>query len=248
MVLKIRGGRGGKFFPPFFLSFFLGFLFFLLAPAPAPAQIPSWLEPFFIEGGGQYYFAPGLLRDHVRPSPGFRGALGYEWRRFRVSAESGFTRIDGTNPLVLDIALAPLLFRAGYTFPLAGGLGLKPELALGFAFSKTGHYPSVIDMFLRQKRDSETRSFFSAFRLDLAYAFPGGFISLYAGGGLDLIAETGGLIPLPAFGAGLSLKPFALAARAAGRRATGGEEGFPGIFRRGLPYDISRKPKRNGIK
>jgi hypothetical protein len=196
---------------PVIRSFFFLLIFFFLA---APAfGLPHWLEGLFLEGGAQYYFAPGLLQDHIQPEPGFRGGLGYEWRRFRFSAEAGFTRVAGTNPLVLDIALYPVIFKAGYTFPLIWGFGLKPELGLGPLFSRTGHYPTVMDLLLENKRDSETWSFFSAFRLDLTYTFPGNFIGLYAGGGVDMIVETGGPIPLPVLEAGLTLKPFALAAR-----------------------------------
>jgi hypothetical protein len=119
---------------------------------------------------------------------------------------------------VLDIAFYPVLFKAGYTFPLIWGFGLKPELALGPLFSRTGHYSTVLDMLLDNKQDSETWSLFSAFKLDLTYTFPGDFIGLYAGGGVDLIIETGGAVPLPFFQAGLALKPFALAAKAAAWR------------------------------
>jgi hypothetical protein len=168
------------------------------------------MEPFFLEGGIQHYFVPGILRDHVQPELGFRGGLGYDIKGFRVSVESGYTHIAGTNPLVLEITMLPVILKAGYMFPLFWGLGLKPELGLGVLFSNTGHYQTVLDMLLGERRDSDTRSLFSAFRLDLCYTFPGDFVSLYAGGGADVIWETGGPIPLPLVEAGISLKPFAL--------------------------------------
>jgi hypothetical protein len=220
---------------------FLSALFFLLFTASASCEVPTWLKPFFVEGGVQYYLVPDLLKDYLQPEPGFRGSLGYEWRRWRFSAESGFTRIIGTNPLVLDIAMTPILFKTGYTFPLLWGIGLKPELGMGLLYSRTGHYPTVIDMLLGNKQEPRTWSLFSAFRLDLCYTFPGDFIGLYAGGGVDMIIETGGPIPLPVFQAGLTLKPFALAARIASRRAARQAEEaaepeepeeMPGILRR----------------
>jgi outer membrane protein OmpA-like peptidoglycan-associated protein len=208
-------------------GFFLSALL-LLSASSLFCQIPQWLEPFFLEGGIHRYFAPGELREYLRPEWGFRGGLGYEWRRFRFSAETGFSRVTGTHSqvlhltgldiILLDITAVPLLFKAGYTVPLIWGFGLKPEAGLGLLFSKAGYYSTVLDLLLDKRQEASVGTFFSALRLDLTYTAPGDFITVYAGGGFDLIIETVGGIPLPFFQAGLSLKPFALAARAAARR------------------------------
>jgi outer membrane protein OmpA-like peptidoglycan-associated protein len=174
------------------------------------AQNSHWADPVFIEGGVQYYIAPKILSDYIKVSPGFRGALGYEWRRFRFSAESGYTHVTGTNPLVLDLKAVPLLFKAGYTFPLVSGLGIKPELGLGLLFSETDHYETALDMLQDIFEKSPVTSLFASARIHLIWTFPGNALSLYAGGGTDLILETGGPIPLPVIDAGLTIKPFAL--------------------------------------
>jgi hypothetical protein len=200
-----------------------------------------------VEGGVHRYFAPGELGDYLSPEWGFRGGLGYEWRRFRFSAETGFSRITGTHRellritgldiILLDIDARPLLFKAGYGFPLPWGFGVRPELGLGILFSGVRCYPTALDLLLDNKTETAVRSLFAAFKLDLTYDLPGGFAGLYAGGGANLLLETGGVIPLPFFQAGLSLKPFALAARirewTKGRRALEPEEneGLP-ILRR----------------
>jgi outer membrane protein OmpA-like peptidoglycan-associated protein len=169
------------------------------------------------------HFVPGRLGDYLRPEWNFRGGLGYEWRRFRFSAESGFFRASGTHPdvlrltgldiILLDIDARPLLFTIGYGFPLLWGFGIRPELGLGLLFSRAGYYPTVLDLLLDNKTEAAVQSLFSTFKLSLTYDLPGGFAGLYAGGGADLLLETGGAFPLPFFQAGLSLRPFALAAR-----------------------------------
>jgi hypothetical protein len=176
-----------------------------------------------VEGGLHRYFAAGELGDYLSPEWGFRGGLGYEWRRFRFSAETGFSRVTGTHRevlhltgldiVLLDAAARPLLFKAGYGFPLPWGFGVRPELGLGVFFSDVRYYATVLDLLLDNKTETAVQSLFASFKLDLTYDLPGGFAGLYAGGGADLVLETGGVIPLPFFQAGLSLKPFALAAR-----------------------------------
>jgi outer membrane protein OmpA-like peptidoglycan-associated protein len=159
------------------------------------------------------------LKDLMKAEPGFRGGLGYEWGRFRLSAGAGLTSLTGINPLVTELRFLPLLLKAAYTFPLAAGLGLEPELGAGLLYSETGHYSTALNWLLNQKQKSETWSLMGAARLNLRYTFPGNFLSLYLGGGAEALIEESGLIPLPALSAGVSLKPFALIRRPASRPA-----------------------------
>jgi len=110
---------------------------------------------------------------------------------------------------VLDISLVPLAFKAGYELPLRSGWGLRADLDLGFVFSRTSHYDSAVNLFRKNMLDSQKQSFFTGARLYAVYTFPVKFLKLYAGGGLDMIIETGGVIPLPALEGGISVKPFA---------------------------------------
>jgi hypothetical protein len=141
----------------------------------------------------------------VEASPGFRGSLGFEAYGFRFSVESGESRVTGTNPFVLGIRFVPLLFKLGYRLSLPLGFSLLGELGGGLFFSQTVHYESALDLLLENTRESSTRNLLAGAKAYLAWTFPGGFIDLYLGGGIDVILETGGPIPLPALEAGLSL-------------------------------------------
>jgi hypothetical protein len=196
--------------------FFLCSLLFVLCSFAAHSQENHWYEPIFLEVSAAHYFLPEPFSGFMRPQPGFRAALGYEYRRFRFSLEAGYTHIEGTNPLVLDIKLAPLAARAGYSLPLGRGFALQADAGLGILFSRTVHYKTVIDMLMNKLLDDQVVSPFIAARLYAAYNFP--YIKLYAGGGVDMILETEGQIPLSVIEAGISIKPFALFRPKAGRK------------------------------
>jgi outer membrane protein OmpA-like peptidoglycan-associated protein len=170
----------------------------------------SWPELFFIQGGALGYVAPGELDEYADAKAGFRAGLGAEFFRFRFTVESGYSHIEGTNPLVLDIKMSPLLFKLGYTIPIFAGIGIRPELGAGLIFSRTSHYDTAMDLLLGNLLDEQKKSFTASARLYATYDFPGSFAGIYAGGGLDLLAETGGPIPLPCWEIGASLKPIAL--------------------------------------
>jgi outer membrane protein OmpA-like peptidoglycan-associated protein len=199
----------------------LFFLFFLLfSLPPAHTQESPWYRPFFVEGSVVHYHLPELFSGFLKPQPGFRGALGYEYRRFRFSLESGYTHIEGVNPLVQDIKLVPLAAKAGYYLPLKWGLGFQADLSFGVFFSRTLHYETVIDMLTGKIRDERAKSLFAGARLYATYTFPLNFIKLYAGGGVDMVLETDGPIPPPVIEAGISIKPFALFRPKTARRKT----------------------------
>jgi outer membrane protein OmpA-like peptidoglycan-associated protein len=183
---------------------------FLFSLLPAHAQESLWYEPFFVEGSVVHYYLPELFSGIMKPQPGFRGALGYEYRRFRFSLESGYTHIGGLNPLVEDIKLVPLAAKAGYCLPLKWGLGLQADLSFGVFFSRTLHYETAIDMLTGKKLDDQAKSLFAGARLYATYTFPINSIKLYAGGGVDMILEREGAIPPFLIEAGISIKPFAL--------------------------------------
>jgi outer membrane protein OmpA-like peptidoglycan-associated protein len=148
----------------------------------------------------------GVSDGLVRPYPGFRIGAGYELGGFRLSLESGYTYIKGENPLVLDIRLIPLSVKAGYAFSL-GRLSLTPLLGAGAVFTSVNHYETAIAMLL----DETSRSSGAGFLVNLGLRAGWSFVpalTLYAGGGVDCILETGGIIPLPSVELGITLKPF----------------------------------------
>jgi len=178
---------------------------------PPEPQKSRWYDGLFLEGSVHKYFAPKILDELVRPEIGFRGAFGYEFRRFRFALESGYTIIDGTNPLVLDVSLVPLVFKFGYALPLRWGLGLQADVGLGVMLSRSTYYDTAINMLTDKKTESKTNSPFAGARLYVTYTIPQNFLKIYAGGGADVLFEDSGPIPLPLIEAGVSLKPFLLA-------------------------------------
>jgi len=177
--------------------------------SPVHAQENPWYRPFFAEGSVIHYYLPELFSGLMKPQPGFRGALGYEYRRLRFAVESGYTYIEGTNPLVLETTLVPLAVKAGYNLPLKRGLGLQADASFGVFFSRTLHYETVIDMLTDKRLDEQTASMFAGARLYATYTFPFE-VKLYAGAGVDMIFETEGAIPPFLIEAGISFKPSAL--------------------------------------
>jgi outer membrane protein OmpA-like peptidoglycan-associated protein len=205
MIFQKNKVMRGSLFP----SCFFIFSFFSFLPT-VPAQENRWYEPFFIEGSGIQYFIPELFSGLIKPEPGVRGALGYEYRNFRFAFESGYTHIEGTNPFVLDLKFFPLTLKTGYNLPIYWGFGLQADLSCGILFSQTAHYNDVIDIFQENKNDSTAAAFLAGARLYATYTFPFEWLKLYAGGGIDAVFETDGVIPLPVIEAGISVKPFAL--------------------------------------
>jgi outer membrane protein OmpA-like peptidoglycan-associated protein len=190
-------------------------LLFACCAFAVTAQENRWYDSFFVETSGQYYFAPGFFSELVKPDLGFRAALGYEYRRFRFALETGYTHISGTNPLALDFRFVPLSFKTGYALPLKKGWGLQADFDLGWIFSKTVHYETAMDMFMDNKKESSARSVAIGTRFYGTYNFLRRgenlyMLKAYAGGGIDVIFETDGPIPLPLFELGISFKPLVL--------------------------------------
>jgi outer membrane protein OmpA-like peptidoglycan-associated protein len=182
------------------------------------AQEDHWYDSFFISGALQYYLVPELFSGLIKPIPGFRAALGYEYKRFYLAVESGYTHIEGTNPLVLDLQFVPVVIKAGYAYPIRWGLGVQADLSFGYLFSKTLHYEDAINLILEKQKLTQKRSPLAGARLYAFYEFPQNrypkkFAKVYAGGGVDLVFENDGIIPLPTLEAGISIKPFTLIRR-----------------------------------
>jgi outer membrane protein OmpA-like peptidoglycan-associated protein len=221
-------------------------IFFLLFSLPSASALESgWYEPFFIEGSVIHYYLPELFSGFMKPQPGFRGALGYEYRRFRFSLESGYTHIEGINPLVLETTLVPLAVKAGYNLPLKWGLGLQTDISLGVFFSRTLHYETAINMLTDKKQDEQAKSLFAGARLYATYTFPLNFIKFYAGGGADIIFETEGAIPPFLIEAGISIKPLALYKPKAGQKKTEPAETEPVVTE--IPQAAEKAPEVKAI-
>ena len=183
------------------------FCLLLLTSIPARSQEFRWFDGFFFEGAALYYFTPDILSELIDTKVGFRGALGYEFLRFRFGVETGHTKITGTNPLVKDLSFTPLVFKFGYAQPIVSMFGLQADIGYGRLFSKVSHYETAIDMVFDKLQKSSGHSSFGSARL-YATLSPWNFLKFYAGGGADFIFEKAGIIPLPVIEAGLSFKPF----------------------------------------
>jgi outer membrane protein OmpA-like peptidoglycan-associated protein len=125
--------------------------------------------------------------------------------------ESGFSSLDGTNPLVTDISIIPFAIKFGYELPIYFGFGAQADLHLGYFFSKIIRYPTAVDMLMDNSQEDNEKNLFAGARLYLTWTISGGYLKAYAGGGIDAIIENDGPIPLPLIEAGLSLKPLPIA-------------------------------------
>jgi outer membrane protein OmpA-like peptidoglycan-associated protein len=169
----------------------------------------EWYEAFFIEAAGQYYFSPGFFSELIKPSFGIRGSLGYEINHFRFAVESGYNHITGTEPHVVELDFTPLVFKFGYALSLFSIVCLQADLNAGVAFSKTLRYSNAIDLAMDKVQEVRENSFIAGGRL-YATVTPWRFLRFYAGGGIDIIFEKAGALPLPLVEAGIHFKPFAL--------------------------------------
>jgi hypothetical protein len=172
---------------------------------------------------------PELFEGLIKPLPGFRAALGYEYKNFRLALESGYTHIEGTNPLVLDLYLTPLVLKAGYSLPIKHGFGLQADLSCGRMFTKVTHYEDALNMVMDKKSVSSADSSLLGGRLYATWTTLRNILKFYAGGGADFIFETGGAIAMPVFEAGVSIKPLRFVKSS--KAGTQQEHGFEIIHR-----------------
>jgi outer membrane protein OmpA-like peptidoglycan-associated protein len=156
---------------------------------------------------------PELFSGLLKTTPGFRAALGYEYRNFHLAVESGYTHIKGTNPLVLDIKMIPLALKFGYEYPIFFGFGVQADLLAGYFFSRTVHYLTFLDTLTGKLREDEERNTFAGARLYATWSAKGKLLKIYAGGGGDIVFENDGPIPMPLVEIGLRFYPLKLLPR-----------------------------------
>jgi outer membrane protein OmpA-like peptidoglycan-associated protein len=90
-------------------------------------------------------------------------------------------------------------------------LGVQADVSTGFAFSQTTYYPTEADRARNNIQEDRTSSFVLGGRL-YATVTPLNFLRIYAGGGMDVILEQEGPLPMPLLEIGLHFKPFVPAA------------------------------------
>jgi hypothetical protein len=177
---------------------------------PCHAEEEEWYMPFFVEGAAQMYAVPELFEGLIKPLPGFRAALGYEYKNIRLAVESGYTHIEGTNPFVINLKFYPLVLKAGYHLPIRWGFGLQSDLSFGRKFMQAVHYNDIIEIITESVNESFSHNMLLGARLYATYTIFSNSLKLYTGGGVDINFETDGTIVLPTIEAGLSVKPFKL--------------------------------------
>jgi outer membrane protein OmpA-like peptidoglycan-associated protein len=182
-----------------------------------PAQESPWYEGLFVEVSTPLHFPPPLLKDYINPGFGFRGALGYEYNRFRFAIESGYSHFAGTGSLITKLGFAPLIFKFGYALPLSSifdlpsdlPIGIQADVNTGFTFSQTVLYPTEADRARNNIQEDRTSSFVLGGRL-YATITPVEYLRVYAGGGIDVILENEGPLPMAVLEIGVHFKPFVL--------------------------------------
>jgi len=175
-------------------------------------ETSAWYKHLYIEagGGGSIPVQPKPLLDGIKPIPGFRGALGYEWQRLKFSLSSGYSQSSGADPLVEDIYFIPMTGRVGYALPIKDRWGAEADFGFGVNLSKTHHYETALDYLAGRRSESqEVKPFFEG-SIHATYTLPRNILKFYAGGGADIMFETAGPITLPVLEAGISFKPLAL--------------------------------------
>jgi len=182
-------------------------LFGIAFQSQGSPQDRRWYESFYLYGVGSFFYTPRLFQELIEPRPGIRAAVGYELWRLHFALESGHTQVVGINPLVLNIELVPLVFRAGYTHPLFRGLGLRADLGFGTVFSEVVHYENAIGMLMGNLLTSRARTPVAGGRIFLVYTLPLNLM-LHVGGGLDALFENDGPIPMPLVETGVSIRPL----------------------------------------
>jgi outer membrane protein OmpA-like peptidoglycan-associated protein len=202
------------------------FLFIIICLLVSVTVLPAqespwfWYEGFFAEVSTPLHFPPALLKDYLEPGFGFRGALGYEYQRFRFAIEFGYSHFAGKDSLISQIDISPLVFKFGYGLPLSSifklpfdlPIGLQADVSTGFAFSNTTYYKTEMDRAMNNIQvDPVNSSFMLGGRL-YATVTPLNFLRIFAGGGVDLILENEGPLVMPVIEIGVHFKPFAPAA------------------------------------
>jgi len=177
-----------------------------------------WYEGLFAEVSGTYSFTSELMQNFGEFGFGFRGALGYEYRHFRFAIESGYSKLSGTNPLVSEISLSPVIFKFGYGYPVYSILGIQADISGGVLISSISRYMSAPDIINKKTVKDRYAAPFAGVRF-YATVTPLDYLRIYAGGGSDFIFENSGVIPLPLVEAGVSFKPFILFKSIAAKRS-----------------------------
>ena len=211
------------------LAVFAALAVFASVPFKAHGDENESPHGIFVSGSYNLYSFSGQLfdkypelADAIDTRPGFRAAVGYEYRRFSLAVESGFTRavvglsglgLDGEaaralgrKPPELEVKFTPLVFWAGYNQPLIAGFGLEAGLGGGIVFENATYYKDVIGLLANDITNSSLRTPVSGARLFLTYKLPLN-LRLHAGGGIDVLFERGGPIPMPFAQAGISFRP-----------------------------------------
>ncbi|MDR1787440.1 MAG: hypothetical protein LBR16_03205 [Treponema sp.] len=195
----------------------------LPVPRPSPMPLPSEPQakeereqaPVFFAVKAQQYVLPdagdlAILADAVKPMPGFRAELGCELGGFRLSVESGYSYIEGTNPLVRELEFVPLFAKAGYEFSPTEQLGIMPYIEGGLLFSTVQHYETAFDMLTEHAVSSEGRSLMLSAGLELEWRFHE-TVAATLGVEAGLVIEEATPIPMLSVQAGVRLQPFSRA-------------------------------------
>ena len=181
-------------------------------------QAAPWYEGIFIEASALYYFAPELMQDFGKPGFGFRGALGYEYKRFRFAFESGYNKISAANPLISEISISPIVLKFGYEYPVHSIFGVQADANFGILYSNISRYLNAEDKKNKNAITDKYAAPFAGLRI-YAAASPLDYLKIYAGAGSDFIFESSGVVPLPLIEAGVSFKPFILLKSLSAKRA-----------------------------
>jgi len=206
------------------------------------SQTALWYEDLFLEVSALFYFAPDWIGEIAKPEFGFRAAIGYEYGdfregtflsklggNFRFALETGYIITKGDSLLIEEGSIVPLVLKFGYTLPLRAIFSIQADISFGFAFSQISRYETASDIINKNSKTDNSTGSMGGTRL-YAVISPLNFLKVYAGGGIDIIFEESGGIPLPVIEAGVSFKPFIAARNSADRRGKAKESSSENII------------------
>lgn len=176
----------------------------------------NWSNGLFVDLGTHFYIPVADIWDYASPKVGFRTGIGYHFfedykNSFLISANSGWSFISGTNPLVRTLDLVPLSFFAEYNFSPIYFLSINAGSGCGVFFSSISRYKTAVDLIQNNMSNENAPLFFVHANLGTSFKLLKNSISLCLDFGIDLIPENDGPIPLPYFCVSTKFYPFKIA-------------------------------------
>ena len=171
-----------------------------------------WYSNVYLQADYCHYFVPAELDGLVECRGGVRGSAGYAIPikgnlSVPVGIEGGYSHLVGTNPVIKEMKVFPVTLYAGIAWSPLSFLSLNASVDGGIMISDVKHYRTVLDNKRELISESVGYDVLLGARAGLSLELLNRCISFYADGGIDVLMEIDGPIPLFAVNAGLRIYP-----------------------------------------